>query len=232
MNKLSSISVFFPAFNDEKTIPGLLEKTVKLLPKIASSYEIIIVDDGSKDGTANALENFRKKIPFLRVITHWTNKGYGAALKSGFANSKKDFIFYTDGDGQYNVNELKNFIKLMREDVDIVNGYKTNRADKLIRRVLGNIYSFFIRLIFRLKISDVDCDFRLIRKSVLNKIRLTRNSGAICVELVKKIQDGGFNIVEAPVHHYSRTSGKSMFFNAKSILKTLFDDFLIYIGRA
>lgn len=226
--KLSSLSVFFPAFNDEKTIPVLIKKASALLPKITNDYEIIIVNDGSKDGTAAVLKRLEEKMPYLRVVTHKVNKGYGAALKSGFRTAKKNFVFYTDGDGQYDFNELKNLVVKMKNGVDMVNGYKINRADSVFRIVCGELYSKFIKLIFGLKIKDVDCDFRLIRKKVFKKIKLKKNSGAICVELVKKIQDAGFKIVDVPVHHYPRLSGRSTFFNPISILKTFIDDLSLF----
>lgn len=223
--KLSSLSVFFPAFNDEKTIPQLIKKAARLLPKLASDFEIIIVNDGSKDNTAAVLARLKKEMPFLRVVTHPVNKGYGAALKSGFKNARKDFIFYTDGDGQYDVNELKNLVAEMRNGVDVVNGYKINRADNLLRKICGDAYSRLTKVVFGLKIKDVDCDFRLIRKKVIKKITLKKDSGAICLELVKKIQNAGFKIVEVPVHHYPRICGHSTFFNPLNILKTFKEDF-------
>lgn len=120
--------------------------------------------------------------------------------------------------------ELKNLVEKMQKGIDVVNGYKITRADNSLRKICGCFYSHFIKLIFGLKIRDVDCDFRLIRKKVLKNIRLKKNSGAICVELIKKIQEAGFVIVETSVHHYPRTDGHSIFFNPANILKTLWDD--------
>lgn len=222
--KLSSLSVFFPAFNDEKTIPRLIKKTARLLPKLTSDFEIIIINDGSKDNTAAGLAKLQKQMPFLRIVTHPVNKGYGAALKSGFKNARHDFIFYTDGDGQYDVTEIKKLVAKMKDGVDMVNGYKINRADNFLRKICGDSYSWLTKIVFGLKIKDVDCDFRLLRRRVLAKIKLEKNSGAICLELVKKIQDAGFKIVEVPVHHYPRTCGHSTFFNPRNILRTFRED--------
>jgi len=229
--KLTSLSVFFPAFNDKETIPFLVRKAASILPKITNDFEIIIVNDGSKDGTAGVLKKLEKEFSHLKIIEHPVNRGYGAALKSGFRNAKKEFVFYTDGDGQYDVSEMKKLVKEMKDDVDVVNGYKINRADSVFRIVCGEIYSKFIKLVFGLKIRDIDCDFRLIRREVLQKIKPQKNSGAICVELVKKIQDAGFKIVEVPVHHYPRTSGRSTFFSPINIIKTLIEDFAVLLGR-
>lgn len=231
MKKLSSLSIFFPTFNDDQSILLLARKTVKILPKVARRFELIIVNDGSKASMKKVLGNLKKEIPFLKVVTHKVNRGYGAALKSGFNKAKYDFIFYTDGDGQYDVNQLTNLIAALQDDVDVVNGYKINRSDSLLRQVCGNLYSSFVKFVFGLKIRDVDCDFRLIRKSVIDKIRLTCDSGAICAELVKKMQDTGAVIVEVPVSHYPRMSGKSTFFNPISILNTLRDDFLLFFRK-
>ncbi|MDP2945973.1 MAG: glycosyltransferase family 2 protein [bacterium] len=154
----------------------LIKKAARLLPKLASNFEIIIVNDGSKDHSAAVLAGLKKHMPFLKIVTHPVNKGYGAALKSGFRNARKDFIFYTDGDGQYDMDELKNLVAEMKDGVDVVNGYKINRADNLLRKICGDVYSRFTKIVFGLKIRDVDCDFRLIRKKVIKSISLEKDS--------------------------------------------------------
>jgi len=157
------------------------------------------------------------------VILHPTNLGYGAALRTGFANSRKDLIFYTDGDAQYDVREMEVLLPLMTSDVDIVNGYKISRSDPLHRTIIGKIYCWSVKLAFSIKISDVDCDFRLMRRSSFERIRLASSSGTICIELVKSLQNAGMRFAEAPVHHFHRAYGKSQFFNFKRLFKTLID---------
>src|SRR5690606_30769854 len=139
------------------------------------------------------------------------NRGYGGALRSGFASGEKEWIFYTDGDAQYDVRELERLVERAGPDVDVVQGYKIQRHDPLHRIVIGRLYHWFIRMTFGIRLRDVDCDFRLIRRAVFDKVVLTRDSGVICAEMMTKIQRAGFRIVEVPVHHYQRAHGKSQF---------------------
>ena len=215
-----SISVFFPCFNDEKTIGPLVRGVKKILDKMAGKYEIIVIDDGSTDNSRGELAKLSKEVQNLRLIFHRQNKGYGGALKSGFKAAKYDFVFYTDGDGQYDIGELELLLPLMTNDIGVVNGIKMFRNDPWYRIVIGNIYNFFVRNAFGIDINDTDCDFRLIRNSSLKKISLNCNSGAICVELVKKLQDSGAEFRQVSVHHYSREYGNSQFFNWRRILNT------------
>lgn len=217
-----SITAFFPCYNDSGTIGSLVILTDSVLQKITEDYEIIVIDDCSKDDSLDVLESLVADYPRLKIVKHGQNQGYGGALQSGFRSASKDWIFYTDGDAQYNVKELSLLVKAMQKgDVDIVNGYKIQRHDPFYRIVIGKIYHHTVKLAFGLKIRDVDCDFRLIKRSVFDKVKLTQNSGVICVELVKKIQSAGFRFAEVPVNHYFRTHGKSQFFNYKRILKVL-----------
>jgi glycosyltransferase involved in cell wall biosynthesis len=169
------------------------------------------------------LKKLQKKYKKLRLIVHKKNKGYGGALVSGFKAATKKLVFYTDGDGQYDVKELPILLKLMTPDVDFVNGIKMARQDATYRILVGNFYSLVIRWGFWLPIIDVDCDFRLIRRSILKKFRLTSMSGSICVELVKKSQQAGARFRQVSVHHYSRKWGESQFFVPRRILKTFWD---------
>jgi glycosyltransferase involved in cell wall biosynthesis len=219
-----SLSVFFPAYNDAPSLPGLLEKTFTTLRSHVADYEVIVVNDGSWDNTGEVLEKLRRQYaPYLRVVTHPQNRGYGGALRTGFASSTKDWVFYTDGDGQYDPNELPRLLELVRADTGLVNGYKMERHDPQHRIWIGSTYNFCARLLFRIRIRDIDCDYRLIRRDLLEKIRLTSTSGTICVELVRKIEISGCGVIEIPVHHYPRLHGRSQFFRVRSLLKTLFE---------
>lgn len=214
-----SISVFFPCYNDAEIIGKLVADADSVLKKISKDYEIIIVNDGSTDETENVLESLRKKYPF-RLVVHKKNLGYGAALKSGFRASTKKLVFYTDGDGQYDVKELPLLVSIMTKNVNFVNGIKMKRQDKPYRIFLGNLYKFFVRFTFWLPIYDPDCDFRLIRKGLLNKISLKSDSGSICIELVKKAQRAGGVFRQVSVHHFERKYGKSQFFRPLPLLRT------------
>jgi glycosyltransferase involved in cell wall biosynthesis len=183
-----------------------------------------VVDDGSTDHSVVVLEELLKSgsVP-LRLVRHPHNLGYGGALRTGFAEANKDWVFYTDGDAQYDVAELRRLSALVDDGIDVVQGYKLTRQDAWHRVLIGAVYRKMARIVFCLKIRDVDCDFRLIRRSVLQKIALQHNSGIICVELVRKLQDAGARFVEVPIHHYRRTYGRSQFFTAPRIAEVILD---------
>jgi glycosyltransferase involved in cell wall biosynthesis len=219
----ASISAFFPAYNDGGTIASMVIATDMLLRRLASDYEIIVVNDGSSDHTADMLDELVGKYDHLRVIRHVKNRGYGGALRSGFAAASKELVFYTDGDAQYDPRELSLLLDALREGVDVVNGYKIARNDPLHRLIIGRLYHWTVKTAFGLRLNDIDCDFRLIRRSVFDKVHVVSDSGVICVELMKKIQDAGFVIEQVPVHHFHRAYGVSQFFNFRRIFKTLRD---------
>lgn len=217
--RLSSISVFFPCYNDAGTIASLVISAFKTLRSLTDDYEVIVVDDASEDFSREILEELKTHYKNLKVIYHTQNKGYGGALRSGFACATKDFIFYTDGDGQYDPRELALLVPEMVDGVDIVNGFKIQRHDPFYRIIIGKIYYILVKNLFRLKVKDVDCDFRLIRREVFDKIELESDDGAICVEMVKKLQNAGFVFKEVPVNHYHRVCGRSQVFVVHRILK-------------
>lgn len=186
---------------------------VRTLNEITDDFEVIVVNDGSKDYTADVLSSLSNQIPQVKIVPHNGNQGYGAALITGFENCTKDLIFYTDGDAQYDVREMKVLLKELKDSIDWVNGYKISRADPLHRKIIGRIYHWLVKFTFGIRLRDVDCDFRLIRKNVFNKVHLKSQSGVICVEMIKKFQMAGFRVAEVPVHHFFRAYGKSQFFN-------------------
>lgn len=215
------LSVFFPAYNDAPSLPGLITKTFEVLEEHVSEFEVIVVNDGSADRTGAVLAELRVVHgPRLRIVTHPENRGYGGALRSGFAAATKDFVFYTDGDGQYDVGELPALLKAVEPAVGLVNGYKTRRQDPWHRIAIGAVYNQFARFLFRVKLRDIDCDFRLIRRSLIERAGLHSTSGTICVELVKTLEASGMRVVEVPVSHYPRYHGRSQFFRVRSLVTT------------
>ena len=170
-------------------------------------------------GIREILRELATKNKYLKLVFHQKNQGYGGALISGFKKSSKDIIFYTDGDFQYDIRELSNLFEKLNNKVDIVQGYKVKRFDPWFRVVIGDIYNIGVKLLFAIKIRDVDCDFRLIRKSVFDKVELKHKSGVITVEMVKKIQDAGFKFTEVAVSHYHRSYGRSQFFNFSRVYR-------------
>jgi glycosyltransferase involved in cell wall biosynthesis len=216
----AGLSVFFPAYNDSGTIASMVIRTVKTASELTPDFEIIVVDDGSADGTADIADELARTYPQVRAVHHPINRDYGAALQTGFRSATKELIFYTDGDAQYDPGELAVLWASMSPEADLVNGYKISRADPLHRIVIGRVYHYIVSVLFGLKLRDVDCDFRLMRRAIFDRINLEKTSGIICVEMMKKIQDGGFRIVEVPVHHYHRAFGTSQFFNFRRLFRT------------
>jgi glycosyltransferase involved in cell wall biosynthesis len=219
----AGLSVFFPAYNDSGTIASLVITAIQSATAITPDFEVIVVNDGSSDRTASVLDELASKYPQVKPVHHARNRGYGGALRTGFATASKEFVFYTDGDAQYDPAEMTVLWEAMAPGVDLVNGYKISRSDPFHRIVIGRLYHHIVKLLFGLRVRDVDCDFRLMRRSIFDRVHLEKNSGVICLEMMKKIQDAGFQIAEVPVHHYHRTHGKSQFFNFPRIVKTAID---------
>jgi glycosyltransferase involved in cell wall biosynthesis len=217
------ISVFFPAYNDEASIAGLVGDSLAVLAGLTDDFEVIVVDDGSRDGTAAVLEELVRADSRVKVVRHRTNQGYGAALRTGFASATKEFVFYTDGDGQYDVGELAQLWPLLGEGVDIVNGYKIQRADGWQRKAIGAVYNGLAHLLFSIPIRDVDCDFRLLRRRAVEQVELVSSTGSICVELVHKLHCAGCVFAEVPVQHRPRVHGRSQFFRPRRIAYTAID---------
>jgi glycosyltransferase involved in cell wall biosynthesis len=217
------LSIFFPAYNDAGTIASLVLVAHMTARELTDDHEVIVVEDGSPDHTGPLLDEMARHFPWLKVVHHGTNRGYGGALRSGFAAASKELVFYTDGDAQYDPREMARLWEALSPAVDFVNGYKISRNDPLHRVVIGRVYHWFVKLAFGLRLRDVDCDFRLLRRRVFDKVRLTRSSGVICVELMKKVQDHGYRLAEVPVHHFHRSYGKSQFFNYPRVARTLAD---------
>src|SRR5437868_846113 len=187
----SSLSVFFPACNDSGTIASLVIRALQTASKLTPDHEVIVVNDGSTDSTSQILDALGRVYPALRVVTHDVNRGYGGALRSGFSAATKDIIFYTDGDAQYDPAEMEMLWQRMGPDVDLVNGYKISRSDPWHRIFIGRLYHYIVKILFGLKVRDVDCDFRMMRRSIFDKVRLEKSSGVICLEMMKKIQEIG-----------------------------------------
>ena len=226
----AGLSVFFPAYNDSGTIASMVIRAVQAASELTPDYEVIVVNDGSVDATAAIADELSRTYPHVRVIHHGNNRGYGGALQTGFAASTKELIFYTDGDAQYDPAELAALWAKLTPAAHLVNGYKISRSDPLHRVIIGRAYHHIVAMMFGLKMRDVDCDFRLMRRTIFDRITLEKMSGVICLEMMKKIQDAGFVIVEVPVHHYHRAFGKSQFFNFRRIAKTGLDVLRLWLA--
>jgi glycosyltransferase involved in cell wall biosynthesis len=216
-----SLTAFFPAYNDEHTIENIVRTAAQEIATITDDFDILVINDGSTDNTGAIADRLAKEFPFLQAIHHPQNLGYGAALITGFKNATKDLIFYTDGDGQYDVREIHNLLAQLRPNIDLVNGFKVKRSDAWYRVWIGGIYRRAMRFAFALSISDVDCDFRLMRRKIFDVISLESTSGVICVEMARKFDAAGFRMTEIPVSHYPRLHGRSEFFRFRHLSHTL-----------
>ena len=220
MTAVASISAVFPCYNDAATIGGLIDDVHDALSPLVPEVEVIVVNDGSADDSRATLDKLALDRPWLRVVHHETNGGYGKALLSGFAAAQNDWIFYTDGDAQYDAGEAALLVPLATNDIDLVQGYKIGRGDSWYRKLIGRVYHRVVKLLFRLKVRDTDCDFRMFRRQLIIDRPLLSTTGVICVEMMRSFDRAGARFVEIPVHHYFRPSGKSQFFRVPAIARS------------
>ena len=217
---VASVSAFFPCYNDEFSIAGMVTDVRSALVDAVDDFEIIVIDDGSTDGSLGVLRALAVDVPELRIVVHDANRGYGGALQSGFAAATKQWIFYTDGDAQYDAREVVRCLDAASDAVDVVQGFKIGRGDAWYRRVIGRTYHHTVKVLFGLRVSDTDCDFRLIRSSVMRTIHLTSTSGVICVELMYELAHRNARFVEVGVSHHWRPHGRSQFFRLRRIARS------------
>ncbi len=226
-SQLSSLSIFFPAYNEEGNIVTTIIDARAAAKKLTKSYEIIVVDDGSTDRTAEVVLELAKLDSNIELIKHGKNRGYGAAVKTGLKACKNDWIFFTDSDGQFHYDELEEFVK-NREEADLVIGYRRKRMDPFHRvfvaQVLLKIWNF---VLFGLSVRDVDCAYKLFTREVRDKIILETESAITVTEFIVKAKAYGFNIVQLPVRHYSRKFGEQTGGNWRVILKAARESFAL-----
>ena len=217
---VGSVSAFFPCYNDAPTIAKMVDDVDSALASTGIDYEIIVTNDGSKDDSAAVLERLQAANPRLRVVTHEVNRGYGGALISGFGAATKDWIFYTDGDAQYDASEITSLLAAARPDTDVVQGWKMMRGDPWYRWLIGRTYHYTVRFAFNLHVKDTDCDFRLFKRSLITQRPLTSTSGVICVEMMRTFEQADARFVQVGVHHYHRPAGRSQFFRLPAIARS------------
>jgi len=231
MDKLKELSVFLPAYNEETNIEQVALKILSVLPEIADDFELIIVDDGSKDKTGQLAEGLSRKDSHVRCIRHGENRGYGAALRSGLYESKFEWISFTDADGQFDFSEIRLLIDNQRKTKsDLVIGYYLKRAVPFYRVFNSFLWKELIFLFFGLRVRDIDCGFKLISKKVIESIpTLESERGAfISTELLIKSKKCGFKIVEVGVHHYPRKAGAPTGANLNVIIRSFIDLFKLW----
>lgn len=231
MEKIAALSVFFPAYNEEENLAKTVKKADKILRDTALKYEIIIINDGSKDRTGDIANTLAQENKNVKVVHHPQNRGYGASLKSGMYNSQYAWVAFTDSDGQFDFAEIGNFFQKQRQTgADLVVGYYLKRAVPFYRKLNTLLWQVTIRLLFGLKVRDIDCGFKLFRKKVVEEIpKLESERGAfISTEFLVKAKRANFSIVEVGVNHYPRLAGQATGANIKVVVKSFVDLFKLW----
>ncbi|MHC4912666.1 MAG: glycosyltransferase family 2 protein [Planctomycetota bacterium] len=213
-----SISVFFPCYNEQDNVAGVVEQALVVLKKLSADFEVIIVNDGSSDATGQIADEICRRDGRIRVVHHPTNRGYGAALQSGFKAATKELVFYMDGDGQFDMNEMPPLLPLIAE-YDIVSCYRLNRCDPFIRRINGWCWTKLVCLLFGMKIRDIDCAFKLYKREIFDNITLSSTGALIDTEVLARAIRRGYRITQRGVHHYARTAGAQTGANLRVILR-------------
>lgn len=219
---IPEISFFCPAYNDEKNLPKLIPAVYAFLSSISNKFEILIIEDGSPDRTGEVAEKLAKQYHQVRVIHHSKNLGYGAALRDGFREAKYDYVMYTDGDNQYNVEEFRPYLSRLKE-ADILSGYAVEKAVTLRRKIQSILFNFFIRILFGINIKDINCSMKIYKKKVLDSMEIKSTSAFIDAEMLIKAKRLGFKIVQFPVTHYKREQGVASGSRADVIIGTVID---------
>jgi glycosyltransferase involved in cell wall biosynthesis len=229
-DRVASLSVFFPAYNEQDIIAKTVESASRAVASLADDYEIIVVDDGSADKTAAVVEDLARRDPHVRLVSHGVNRGYGAALRTGFSSASKELVFFSDADGQFDLQELAGLLTMLKR-APVVLGYRIRRSDPLYRLFIAKVYNTVVRVVFGLRVRDIDCAFKLFRRGVLQDIGLESDGAFISSELLIKLKRRNVPMVERGVHHYPRTTGSSKGATPAVILKTIRDVVQLRLGR-
>jgi len=219
MNKIQ-LSIVLPAHNEAENLPGLIQDVTAYLESLGWDYEIIIVNDGSTDGTQNILEELQIKNSRIISVHHPKNRGYGAALRSGFSAATKEWLFFMDSDRQFDIKEISKLANYI-DKYDMVIGYRKDRQDHLIRKINAGIFNIAVNLLFGLWVRDIDCAFKLLRREIVEKAKLESNGALISTELLVRANKLGYKIKQIPVTHHPRLSGQSSGGNIKVILRAV-----------
>jgi glycosyltransferase involved in cell wall biosynthesis len=219
---MTSISIVLPAYNEEANVENSLNEVSTVAQALGVEHEIILVNDGSTDGTGGAARAMAGRIPNLRVVEHYPNRGYGGALKAGFAAASKELIAFFPADKQFDFNEVEQLLKRMNE-ADIVCGYRANRRDNFVRKLNGLGWKMVVRLLFGRLCRDIDCGFKVFRRGILSQVKIVSNGAMIDTELLAGARARGFHIAEEPLTHLPRMAGEATGANLRVIVKAFRD---------
>ena len=224
---LTSISFFFPCYNEALNVGTLIEQAVKVGEDYGVDYEVVVVDDGSRDNSAEIVRNWSKKNPKVRLVQHPHNLGYGAALRTGLESCQKDLVFLTDGDNQFHIGDIEKLFSKI-DSCDVVTGYRIQRQDKFHRRLKGMVWKWLSKTLFSLPVRDVDCAFKLFRRRALKGLTLKSNQLLIHAEILARIKKNGFKIEEIGVTHHPRVAGKATATSFGRMIKSIIELFRLY----
>ncbi len=225
--KLTSLSVFFPCHNEEGNVHRLVDSALAILPGICDDFEVIIVNDGSADDTGAIAEGLAEKYPRVQAVHHEKNRGYGGAVITGIEHCTKDYVFFTDGDGQFDLKEISLLVELI-DQYDVVVGYRINRQDNFMRRTNAWAWTSLVNLLLRLGVRDVDCAFKLFKREKLADVTLSAQGAMVSTELLARLKKAGCSIQEVGVHHYPRITGEQSGANIRVILRAFKELFKLY----
>jgi glycosyltransferase involved in cell wall biosynthesis len=228
MTKFSELSLFFPFWNEEENVVNTVEKAIPVIEKIADKWEIIMVDDGSSDRTLEKMQDLSKKDRRLVSVSHKINRGYGAALKTGFENARYKYIVFNDGDGQFDFAEISKFMEKI-DQADVVIGYRKKRIDHPFRHILMNMLKIWDLIFFGFNFKDIDCGFKLFKKEAVEKISPLQSEGAmITTEILAKLKRNSLKILQVEVHHYPRLFGDQSGGNIRVILRAIKESLVLW----
>jgi glycosyltransferase involved in cell wall biosynthesis len=224
-----SLSLFLPCFNEEQNVERTVRESVAALSEVADDFEVIVVNDGSRDRTGEIAERLAAENSHVRVCHHEQNRGYGGALRTGFLAAHKDLVCFMDADGQFDVREISDLLSLA-DKADIVNGFRINRRDPFFRSLNAFLFNRLVRLLFGLKVTDLNCAFKLYHRRVVNAIapQLESNGAFINAEMLIRAKKAGFSIVEVGVHHYPRVAGAQTGAKLSVILRAFKELFALF----
>jgi glycosyltransferase involved in cell wall biosynthesis len=222
-----SLTIFFPCYNEEANVERVTRAAVATAQQVADDWEVIIVNDGSRDRTEEIANRLAAEIPGVRAVHNHPNLGYGGALARGFRAATKNWVFYTDGDGQFDFEEIPKLLPLLKTH-DIVSGYRLDRKDPLMRKLNAFAWSTLVNLLFRIGLRDIDCAFKIYPRTFIQRVELKSRGALIDTEMLAKARNLGYSIAQLGVHHYPRTAGQQTGANFRVILRAFKELFGLY----